>query len=643
MVKDRQVKELRRWIQKEATLSLAALKTGMDRKTARKYRRGKLPSEVAREHDWRTRPDVFAEVWVEVESLLEVAPGLEAKTLFADLQRRYPGRFQDGQLRTLQRRVKHWRATRGPDREVFFAQEHKPGQLGASDFTHLTSLNVTIAGVSFPHLVYHFVLTYSNWEQVTICFSESFESFSVGLQNALWELGAVPAKHRSDRMTLAVNQDGNPERFTARYRALLSHYGMRGQAINAGAGHENGDVEQSHNQFKRVLEQMLLLRGSRDFHSRREYEEFLSEVCARQNAGRQQRLAEERKVLRPLPARRLESFKRLRVRVGAGATIAVERNLYSVPARLIGEWVEARLSAEIVQVWYGQEFVLELPRLRGRYKHHIDYRHVIDWLVRKPGAFAEYRYQADLFPSSRFRMAYDALQKNQPERASREYVHILHLAAHESEAAVDGALQQLLSGGEALTAARVQALLLADSIPPAVPVVTVATVSLSVYDDLYDTKELWDGSSHGCEAAVVDLPEGTAPADLSQCLRAAGAASPAGGVELRELSAGTGDAGMSGTTAQADRALAARITVAVGEEPADLRPQAIAGESGAADARLAGGELCGSARERAGLWQAGIGEDPSGVRPCSGAGPRGPAGVVQSMQPAGAGAALGQA
>jgi len=213
--------------------------------------------------------------------------------------------------------------------------------------------------VPFAHLVYHFVLTYSNWEHVSICFSESFESFSAGLQNALWELGAVPEKHRSDRMSLAVNQDGNPERFTQRYRALLSHYQMRGQAINAGCGNENGDAEQSHNRFKGALEQMLLLRGSRDFASRAAYEQFLRDLCAQRNAGRQQRLAEERLVLRPLPARRLESFKRVRVKVGAGTTIAVERNLYSVPARLIGEWVEARVSAEIMQVWYGQDLMLE--------------------------------------------------------------------------------------------------------------------------------------------------------------------------------------------------------------------------------------------------------------------------------------------
>jgi len=643
MVKDRQVKVLRHWLQREATLSVAALKTGMDRKTARKYRRGKLPSEDAREHDWQTRRDAFAEVWAEVQSLLEVAPGLEAKTLFADLQRRYPGRFQDSQLRTLQRRVKHWRATQGPDREVFFAQEHKPGQLGASDFTHLTSLNVTIAGVPFAHLVYHFVLTYSNWEHVSICFSESFESFSAGLQNALWELGAVPEKHRSDRMSLAVNQDGNPERFTHRYRALLSHYQMRGQAINAGCGNENGDAEQSHNRFKRALEQMLLLHGSRDFASRAAYEQFLRDLCAQRNAGRQQRLAEERLVLRPLPARRLESFKRVRVKVGAGTTIAVERNLYSVPARLIGEWVEARVSAEIIQVWYGQDLMLEVPRLRGRSKHRIDYRHVIDWLVRKPGAFAEYRYQSDLFPTSRFRMAYDALLERQPERASREYVQVLHLAAHESEAGVDEALQQLLARGEAVTAARVQGLLSNGLASPTIPAVVVAAVSLSVYDDLFDTKELWDGNKHGCAAAVAGLPEGTASADLSQCLRVGGATSPARSPELPELPAGTGDTRMPGTTPQTDRAAAARITPAVGEEPADLRAQAAAGESAAAGACLAGGGLCGPARECAGLWQAGFGEDPSLVRAGPGTGAGGPAGLIQPVQPAGAGIAPGQA
>ena len=244
----------------------------MDAKTARKYRRlGKLPSEVnTMDRDWRTRADPFAEVWPEIQEQLPLNPGLEAKTLFADLQRRFPGRFADGQLRTLQRRLKTLAGRSGPAKEVFFAQVHHPGRLAASDFTHCTDLGVTINGVPFDHLIYHFVLTYSNWETGTICFSESLESLSEGLQNALWELGGVPQLHRTDRLTAAV-QPGveGPEAFKQRYQALLHHYGLQAQAIQAGKGNENGDVEQSHHRFKRAVDQALMLRGSRDFPSRR--------------------------------------------------------------------------------------------------------------------------------------------------------------------------------------------------------------------------------------------------------------------------------------------------------------------------------------------------------------------------------------
>ncbi len=178
MLTDQQVRRLRRLDLQGLLKGRAADKAGMDAKTARKYRRlGKLPSEVRRmERDYRTRPDPFAEVWPQLEAQLRLNPGLEAKTLFADLQRRFPGRFADGQVRTLQRRIKQWRALEGPAKEVFFAQVHHPGRLGASDFTHCTDLRVTIAGAPLDHLIYHFVLTYSNWETGTICFAESYES-----------------------------------------------------------------------------------------------------------------------------------------------------------------------------------------------------------------------------------------------------------------------------------------------------------------------------------------------------------------------------------------------------------------------------------------------------------------------------------
>jgi hypothetical protein len=102
MVTDQQVRKLMKLIQSEETLALAAAKAGMYEKTARKYRRsGQLPSQCQQAHTWKTRVDPFADHWQEIQELLHLNPGLEAKTIFADLQRRYPGHFQDGQLRTL--------------------------------------------------------------------------------------------------------------------------------------------------------------------------------------------------------------------------------------------------------------------------------------------------------------------------------------------------------------------------------------------------------------------------------------------------------------------------------------------------------------------------------------------------------------
>jgi hypothetical protein len=524
MVTDQQVRRLHRLDLLGLPRGQAAAKAGMDEKTARKYRRlGRLPSEVRpMDRPWRTRPDPCADVWPQLEEQLRLTPGLEAKTLFADLQRRLPGRSADGQLRTLQRRVKRWRALHGPAKEVFFAQVHEPGRLCASDFTHCSGLRVTIAGAPFPHLIYHFVLTYSNWETGTVCFAESFESLSDGLQNALWELGGVPQVHRTDRLTAAIPPGEAGPALTPRYQALLRHYGLAGQAIQAAQAHENGDVEQSHRQFKRALDQALLLRGSRDFPSRADYERFLRRLFARLNAGRQQRLAEELARLRPLPARRLEAGRRLRVKVDKGSTIRVERNVYSGASRLIGEWVEARLYADRVEVWYAQRPVEQLPRLRGRGKHRVEYRHVIDWLVRKPGAFADYRYGGDLFPSSSFRLANGALVAQQPARAVKEYLRILLLAARRSEAGVEAALARLLGQERPLGAAAVEAALQESDSPMSLPDVTVAPVDLGQYDALLDGKEADDGDAPGREGDTGGLPEGAAPAGVPVELRGAG-------------------------------------------------------------------------------------------------------------------------
>ena len=602
MITDAQLRNLRRLDHHGAAKELAAAKTGMDPKTARKYRRlGKLPSEVKiMDRDWLTRPDPFADVWPQLQEQLQLNPGLEAKTLFADLQRRFPGRFADGQLRTLQRRCREWRALEGPAKEVFFAQIHHPGRLCASDFTHCTELGVTINGIPFTHLIYHFVLTYSNWETGTICFSESLESLSEGLQNALWELGGVPQCHRTDRLTAAVQPGVEGQKaFKQRYQALLTHYGLQAQAIQAGKGNENGDVEQSHHRFKRALAQALMLRGNRDFVSRDAYEAFLRQMFEQCNAGRRTRLAEELPLLRALPTRRLEACKRDKVRVDTSSTIRVEGNVYSVNSRLIGEWVEARLYAERVEVWYAQKQVEQLPRLRGRGKHKIAYRHVIDWLVRKPGAFADYRYRADLFPSSRFRLAYDVLLMQQPERAAKEYLGILQLAARESESGVEAALSRLMNEESAmhLTVAVVLAELRKKDGRTSLTDVTVAPVDLASYDALLESKEAEDGDEPECEreGTAVGVPEGTAPASVPRELRGAGSASAAGVVELRAIPAGLGGTRVSGTAEPPCAASAAPVAAAAGEELADARPEASADQGGAAGAELAGGIVRGSA------------------------------------------------
>ena len=471
---------------KEKTLASAAAKAGMDEKTARRYLQlGKLPSEVRPERSWRTRSDPFEEVWEELRRKLELHPQLEAKTLLEYLQRCYGGQFADGQLRTLQRRVKAWRALEGPAKEVMFAQVHRPGQLCQSDFTYMNKLGVTIGGERFDHLLYHFVLTYSNWEAATLCYSESFESLSTGMQNALWELGAVPGTHQSDRMSTAVQRTDHPEEFTARYLALLRHYRMAPQTIQGGRPNENGDVEQRHYRFKRVLEQQLMLRGSRDFASREVYAAFVQQLIEHLNRGRRQRLQEELAVMGRLPLGRLDAFRRLRVRVSAGSTINVARNTYSVHSRLIGEQLTVRLHADHLELWYAQRCLERIPRLRGERRHRVQYRHIIDWLVRKPGAFENYRYREELFPSSRFRIAYDQLKRHHSlRRAAKQYLLILWLAAKVSEELVEQALGQLLDRGSTASFEQVRELVLGDRQYLGPAAVTIAAAQVSAYDAL---------------------------------------------------------------------------------------------------------------------------------------------------------------
>jgi hypothetical protein len=356
----------------------------------------------------------------------------------------------------------------------------------------MRSLGVLIGGVPFDHLTYHFVLTYSNWETTSICFSESFESLAHGLQQAVWELGGVPERHQTDRLTAAVQHPEHREEFTCRYQALLDHYRMAGQTIQAGKANENGDVEQRHHRFKTAVDQALMLRGSRDFVDRVAYERFLREVLDQLNSGRRGRFEEELQTLKSLPSSRLDTTKRFPdVAVSRGSLIRILNNSYSVDSRLIGERVTVILHAEHLEVRYAGRCVERIERLRGEGKHRVQYRHIVDWLVRKPGAFDAYRYREDLFPSSRFRRVYDELKTAHSLRESaRRYVGILKLAADEGELRVEAALTVIQDAGGPLTVETVLDRLGDTSAASVFDEVQVAEVNLQAYDTLLDEREL---------------------------------------------------------------------------------------------------------------------------------------------------------
>jgi len=488
MITDQQVRLLMSLIKKGVPLSGAAAKAGMSEPTARKYRQeGKVPSQLRKPHTWRTRSDPFEAVWTEVETLLEQDAGLQAKTVFEELGRRYPGRFQEGQLRTLQRRFRGWRAVSGEEQEVYFDQRHRPGEQGQSDFTDMRALEVTIAGVSFVHLVYHFVLTYSNWESVKLCYSETFEALSEGLQEALWRLGGVPAEHRTDNLSAATHElaKSRGRGLTERYREVLEHYGVRGTKNTPGRSHENGDVESSHRGFKNAVDQRLRLRGSRDFASVEVYWEFIEALAAERNAMRAVRLGEERAVLAPLPTRPLPAYREQVLVVKRLGIIRVAGKPYSLPSRLIGHQVKVQLHANHLEVSCGGVEVARPERVRGDGLDGIDYRHLVHSLVRKPGAFRRYVYREALYPSLVFRRSYDVLAERSQNWADLEYVRILHLAATTMQCEVEAALEALLEAGEVPEYEVVKAKV-APREPMACPQVHVPAPDLGQYDALLE-------------------------------------------------------------------------------------------------------------------------------------------------------------
>ena len=436
---DAQVRMIMREREKGRTQEQAAVTANLSsRKTAAKYERlGQLPSELKQPRTYRTRTDPFVGDWPEVEEMLVGAPELEAKTLFGWLCEEHPGKYQEGQLRTFQRRVADWRALHG-DQVAVLEQVHYPGEVLQTDGVWLTELGVTIQGEPFKHMLIHSVLTYSNWEWGRIAQSESLAAIKSGVQSTLRKLGYVPQIHQTDNSSAATRilsaeeqEDAEGRRgYTVGYLEFVDHYGMEPRTTHLRSPHENGDVESSNGGLKRALEQHLLLRGSRDFESIEAYETFLQQVMGKRNRGRQERLEEEMEVMKPLPTASLTICREEKVKVSRSSLIRVLRNTYSVPTGLIGHTIKVRIHEWHLEVYSGTKLVETLPRLVGRRKRQINYRHLIDTLLRKPGGFRNYRYRDELFPSLVFRQAWEQLgQWYAPRKADLTYLRVLGLAA----------------------------------------------------------------------------------------------------------------------------------------------------------------------------------------------------------------------
>jgi len=497
---DTQVRIIMRERSKGRTQEQAAAKANLSsQKTVRKYERlGKLPSELKKPRDYRTRRDPFEYDWAEAERMLAKAPELEAKTLFEWLCEQHPGKYQEGQMRTFQRRVSAWRALNGSE-ILTLEQVHQPGDVMQTDGTWMTELGITINEQEFPHLLIHSVLPYSNWEWGRVAQSESLLAIRLGLQSALVKLGHVPKIHQTDNTTAATHKLGPGVReksldergFNEEYLQLMAHFGIEPQTIHVGNPNENGDIEASNGAFKQAVKQHLLLRGSTDFEGLEAYETFLWQIMDKRNALRSEKLAEELAVMRSLTAEPWPEMRELRPRVNRAGIIRVQNNGYSVPSGLRGKRVTVRVYEWKIEVWYANRCVETMPRLTGIKKYHINYRHVIDTLLCKPGGFRNYRHRDDLFPSSVFRQAWDALKgRLSPRRADIAYLRILKLAAKGLETDVVAVLEELLAAqdnwDDQTVAERVQPL------HPKIPGLELNTVNLKEYDQLLSQEVCYD-------------------------------------------------------------------------------------------------------------------------------------------------------
>ena len=437
---------------------MSATKAGMSRNTARKHlRQDDVLYQEKVPHTWRTRKDPLEAIWPKAEEMLREAPELEAKALFEHLRQCHPGGLKQGLLRTFQRRVRGWRLENGPEKEVFFTQDHTPGKVLAVDWTDMKKLGITIQGHPLEHKLFHAVLPYSNWEWAVRARSESTLSLRCGLKATLGRLGRVPREILSDHSSTATHQlkRGSAKRgFNEEYLGICAHFGIKPRTINVGRPQENGDCESSHGHLKRRIKQHLLLRGSRDFESEEKYDAFLASVLESANELRSERLGEELSAMREGAVPDLPDYRELMVSVSNNSTIRVHKLVYSVPSRLIGSKLLARVYENRLILFHGSQEVACLPLGSGDCGAVIDFRHLIGHLVRKPGAFAGYRWREELFPAPVYRAAYDHLERMKGEEADRPYLEILKVAANEGQTVVENALEQLLASPKGVVSAK---------------------------------------------------------------------------------------------------------------------------------------------------------------------------------------------
>lgn len=606
MVTDHQVKCLFRHYEQTRQLELSAMRSGMNRKTASKYiRKRQLPSNMPSERDWRTREDPLDVIWSKAEAFLVDAPGLEAKSLFEHLLEQHPDQINPSHLRTFQRRVKDWRLKEGKEQEVFFDQIRAPGECMQLDWTDMNSLNIFVAGEHYLHKLAHLVLPYSNYEGAVRSRSESILSIKKVLRHFLYSINATPVTLQVDNSSAATHQikrTGSERDFNDELVSIAEYYGFSLRSTNISCPNENGDVESLNGHIKRRVKQALLLRGSNSFDSMEDYDYLLQTVFDKANKTRMKKFQEELQVMKSIPENPLPEYQEMYVSVRKGSTVNIKKVTYSVPSRLIGSELKAKIHENKIVLYNGADLVHEMPRVLGDRGQVIDYRHIIHSLVRKPAAFKNYRFRGELYPTEVFRMSFDKLVHIHGDRKGcLEYLRILKLSAETIESEVETALQLLLANNsedfshkEVAALVNIKQVLITD-MAEFVP-------ELTSYDDLIKGENDYD--------LLTDQPT---PAEESQSLghelilsRSHGEIKKCKLVSRENVTTLIGDrigSPEGKKNRESDKAIRDSSTIYVGYP----RSKASDTETSQIIANLIGGKFCKQRRERAGVWITGQG------------------------------------